>query len=420
MISRRGVLAAGAAVAAGAVAASCARWEPAASGVSQPGGLPDGWVGTWGAPAGGGEPNTERGLPYKSIRNLLHTNIGGQAVRLRMSNLYGAEPLELRHVTIALSAEPNTPAARPETMRDVTFSGQRTVVVPPGTEVWSDRVDLALPDDADILVTTYSTGASGPVSYHPMAVQFNYMAHGADLAAEPSAERFVAENSFWRYVTEVAVLAPEAAGTAVAFGGSSTDGSGSTMGGNGRWPDYLGRRLLELPPDRRMGVYNAGVSANRLLVDSNQYGHEGAGKVALDRLDRDVLDRAAARTLIMAHGINDLQQPPKVPNTPERLIEQFTKIVDRCHARNVRVVGTTLTPFKFWPSHNPETERERQKVNEFVRTSGLFDAVADFAAAVADPNDPELLRADYDFGDYLHCNDAGYEAMANSIDLSTL
>ncbi|TCP57381.1 lysophospholipase L1-like esterase [Tamaricihabitans halophyticus] len=420
MISRRGLFAAGMAVTAGAVVTSCTPWEKAAEGEERPGGLPDGWVASWGAPAGGPEPDTSKGYPFKSIRNLLQISLGGSAVRVRMSNLYGKDPLELKHVTVAIQAEPNSPEARPESMRTATFDGAQAVVIQPGTEVWSDKVDLELPHNANLLVTTYATGGSGPVSYHPMAVQFNYMAEGKDFADDPRADRFTEQNSWWRYVTEVAVYAPQAAGAVATFGGSSTDGAGSTMGGNARWPDYLGRRLIDMAPKQQMGVYNAGVSANRLLVDSNNYGHEGAGKVGLERLQRDVIDRAGVRTLIVAHGLNDLQQPPKVPNTAQRVIEQFTRIVSRCHDNDIRVVGTTITPFKYWGTHNPETERERQEINEFVLHGGVFDAVADFDKAILDPNDPLAMRPEFDFGDHMHCNDAGYRAMADAINLERL
>lgn len=420
MISRRGLLVAGTAVAAGAVAASCSSANGTKQGLRLPSGLPRGWVATWGAPSGGPEPLTDEGLPRKSIRNVLHTSIGGSAARVRLSNMYGTVPVRFDHVTLALAMESTSPAARPGTMRDVKFQGRADVVVQPGTEVWSDPVKLELPEDSDILVTTYSRDKSGPVSYHPMAVQQNFMADGEDVAADESPDRYVLENTFWRYVTEIAVLAPESPGTVVTFGGSTTDGSGSTMSGNGRWCNFLGRRLLTLPPNRQLGVFNAGVSANRMLMDSNRWGHMGAGKVAFHRLDTDVLNRAAVRTLIIAHGINDLWQPPLVPQTTSRLVAELQKIVSRCHTHGVRVVGTTLTPFKGWVGHNPDVEARRQEINRFIRNSELFDAVTDFVPAVADPRDPERIRPEFDFGDHLHCNDDGYRAMAEAIDLTAL
>lgn len=421
MISRRGLLAAGTAVAAGAVAASC---SPSANGTNKatrlPSGLPRGWVATWGAPSGGAEPGITEGWPRKSIRNILHTSIGGSAARIRLSNVYGTVPVRFDHVTLALGVASTSPAAKPGTMRDATFRGRRDVVVQPGTEVWSDRIDLELPEDSDILVTTYSRDKSGPVSYHPMAVQQNFMADGDDFAADEGPEKFVEENTWWRYVTEVAVLAPKSRGSVVPFGGSTTDGAGSTMSGNGRWSDFLARRLLTLPENRQLGVYNAGVSANRMLMDSNQFGHQGAGKIAFQRLDTDVLNRAGVRTLIISHGINDLWQPPIAPQTTTRLVEELQKIVTRCRTHGVRVVCCTMTPFKGWVGHNPDVEERRQEVNRFIRNSGQFDAVTDFVPAVADPNDPKRLRPEFDFGDHLHCNDAGYRAMAEAINLNDL
>lgn len=368
------------------------------------------WVGTWQTAPASARAGTDTGYPNQSIRNVVHTSIGGRAARVRLSNAYGTAPVLMGKVSVALSN--GGAGAIPGTMRAVTFGGAPTVTIPVGAEVVSDGVELNVPPDADLQVTVYTPEPSGPVTYHPQAYRENYFATG-DHAADESGAAFAPTTTSFHYVSGVEVRGSRAGGAVVALGDSITDGAWSTRGANMRWPDQLADRLLERPASQRLGVLNAGISANRL---ASQGTNPTAGQNALARLDRDVFSRAGVRTVVLMEGINDIQS--SVP--AEQLIMGLRQVVERGHAAGVRVVVGTITPWKGWRTYTPEREQIRVAVNQFIRTAGIFDAVVDFDAALRDPADPETLRPAYDSGDHLHPNDAGYRAMAGAVDLKSL
>jgi lysophospholipase L1-like esterase len=352
--------------------------------------------------------NTPDGYPNFSIRNVVHTSVGGTQARIRLSNAFGTSPLTFGHVTVAVAAE--APEAVPGSMRTLTFGGSQTVVVPAGAEVLSDPAALRVPADSNLLVTTYVPTPSGPVTYHPAAQQTSFFTRNGDHAAEESGAAFTERTSVWHYVSGVDVRSP-AKGAIVVLGDSITDGVGSVSGTNHRWPDLLSDRL-----DGRYGVLNAGISGNRLLLDVPG---SGFGRNALARFDDDVLSVGGVRTLIVLEGINDIQQTPHQTD-PEQLISAYRQLIAQAKARGIRVLGGTLTPFKGWRVYNETLEQTRQAVNTFIRTSGEFDGVIDFDKAIRDPADPLRMLPAYDTGDHLHPNDAGYQAMADAVRLSQL
>jgi lysophospholipase L1-like esterase len=377
------------------------------SGAPDPG-PPDGWVGTWATAPAAGVANTPDGYPNFSIRNVVHTSVGGTQARIRLSNAFGTSPLTFGHVTVAVAAE--APRAVPGSMRTLTFGGSPTVVVPAGAEILSDPAALRVPRDSDLLVTTFVPTPSGPVTYHPAAQQTSFFTRNGDHAAEESGAAFTERTSVWHYVSGVDVRSP-AKGAIVVLGDSITDGVGSVPGTNHRWPDFLSDRLAG-----RYGVLNAGISGNRLLLDIP--GH-GFGRNALARFDDDVLSVGGVRTLIVLEGINDIQQLPHQTD-PEMLISAYRQLSAQAKARGIRVLGGTLTPFKGWRVYDETLEQTRQAVNAFIRTSGEFDGVIDFDKAIRDPADPLRMLPAYDTGDHLHPNDAGYQAMAAAVRLSQL
>ncbi|MFD9959625.1 SGNH/GDSL hydrolase family protein [Amycolatopsis sp. NPDC058986] len=374
---------------------------------------PGGWVGTWSAAPAAGVPNTPDGYPDYSIRNVVHSSVGGTGVRVRLSNLFGAAPLTFGHVTVALASTSDSPRATPGTVRTLTFGGSSTVVVPAGADVLSDAAPLRIPADADLLVTTFVPGKSGPVTFHPLAQQTSFFTRAGDFTTEESGASFTERTAVWHYVTGVEVQ-NGGQGAVVALGDSITDGAGSRAGANHRWPDYLSDRLRAA--HRPLGVLNAGISANRLLLDVPG---SGAGRNALARFGHDVLGFGGVRTLIVLEGINDIQQDPHQTD-PARIISAYRQLVAQAKAHGIRVLGATLTPFKGWRVYNENLERTRQAVNAFIRTGGVFDGVVDFDAAVRDPADPLRMLPAYDSGDHLHPGDAGYQAMAAAVDLNRL
>jgi lysophospholipase L1-like esterase len=372
-----------------------------------------GWAGTWATAPAAGVANTPDGYPGYSIRNVVHTSAGGDRTRVHLSNAFGTAPLTFGHVTVAVQS--TGPDAVPGTLRSLAFGGAPSVVVPAGAEAVSDPADLRVPADANLLVTTYVPAKSGPVTYHPLAMQTSYFTRNGDFAASESGAPYTEQTSVWHYVSGVDVQGghpgSNARASIVALGDSITDGAGSTAGANHRWPDYLADRL-----HGRYGVLNAGISANRLLLDVPG---SSAGQNALSRFDRDVLSVGGVRTMIVLEGINDIQQDPHQTD-PAAIASAYRQLVTQAHARGIRVLGGTLTPFKGWRVYDDTLEATRQAVNAVIRTGGVFDAVIDFDAALRDPADPLRLLPAYDSGDHLHPGDAGYERMAAAVRLDRL
>ncbi|MFI5686649.1 SGNH/GDSL hydrolase family protein [Streptomyces sp. NPDC051636] len=366
------------------------------------------WTGTWEAAPSG----TASALPGAAIRNVVHLSVGGRVLRVHLSNRFGSAPLTLGAVTVALRSV-GGPDAVPGSLRTATFHGARTVTVPPGRDLVTDPVPLAVPDAADLLVTVATPTASGPATYHRTALQTGYIApDGDDAATAENGSAYTATTGHWYYVTGVDVRGP-APGSVIALGDSLTDGTGTTPDTNSRWPDRLAARLRLLSPPRRPGVLNAGIAGNRLLRD-------GTGPSALSRLDADALSRAGVRVLIVLEGINDIIKGSPRPGDVHAFEDAYRTIVARAHARGIRVVGATLTPYGGHGAFTAAREAVRRQVNTFIRAGGAFDAVADFDAAVRDPVRPQRIRPAYDSGDHLHFNDAGARALAGTVGLAAL
>ncbi|WP_320782222.1 SGNH/GDSL hydrolase family protein [Streptomyces sp. CRN 30] len=386
------------------------------------------WVGAWSASPAAAEPGTRAaGLAGRSVRNVVHAGVGGTSARITLSNLYGATPLTVSHATIALSDGTGTAAAAAGTMRRLTFSGNTRVVVPAGAQIISDAVRLTVPYGSDVLVTTYSPTASGPVTYHPHARQTSYLAPG-DLTEDTTgrlaggtAGGAWTETPYWRYLSALDLLSNEAEGTVVVLGDSITDGATSTADTNRRWTDVLGTRLRTAVADGRdvprYSVVNQGISGNRVLTDGT--GSPADNPSGLTRFPRDVLGRTNVRAVVVDLGVNDILRTPGTVDAGS-VLAGLRSLVDQAHARGVRVTGATLMPFGGHRGYSDSREAVRQEINAEIRAGRVFDAVADFDKALRDPYDPRRLRADYDCGDHLHPSDRGYARMAAAFDLDDL
>ncbi|MFJ1597691.1 SGNH/GDSL hydrolase family protein [Streptomyces sp. NPDC088261] len=391
-----------------------------------------GWTGTWAAAPGGPEPGAPHGYPGRSVRNIVHTSIGGTSVRITLSNRYGSRGLRIGHASVALrgpgggaggrsggtgavnatatAAGGGGAAALAGTMRRVTFGHAPAVTVPPGSQVVSDPVPLRLPPGADLLVTVYTPAAGGPVTYHRNALQTSYLARG-DRTEDIGGRAYTLPTTSWRYLTAVDVLAAGTRGAVVTFGDSITDGVGSHPDTNRRWPDHLADRLR----DRHVGVLNEGIGGNRLLGGGVERGKGASGVV---RFRGDVLDRAGVRAVVIDLGINDILAGRE--RDPARIVHGLADLTAQAHARGLRVIGSTLTPFGGYGGHTAAGEAVRQRVNEAIRAGGVFDGVVDFDRALRDPYAPDRLYPAYDSGDHLHPSDEGYRVMAGALDLGVL
>lgn len=366
-------------------------------------GIPRGVV-TWAASA----QRLGDGVADRSYRLVVRTSVAGSGLRVRLSNAFGDRPLTLDGVHAGIQDQ--GAALRRGSNRRLTFDGARTVTVPAGAAVWSDPLSGALPAATDLVVSLHTPDAAGPVTGHGMAMQTSYITSG-DHTGEEGAAHWTSATGSWFYLDAVSVRPPHAAtGAVAALGDSITDGWQSTTDLDRRWPDYLARRLREADAPLQ-GVADEGISGNMVLAD-------GAGQSALHRLDRDVLSQPGVRTVVLFEGVNDIKAHTGV--TAQDLIAGYREIADRAHAAGKCVVAATVGPFKGWSEWDPAAEAVRREVNAFVRTTGPFDAVADFDHVLRSPYDPERMLPFLDGGDHLHPNDKGMQAMADAVDLHTL
>ncbi len=362
-------------------------------------------------------PNWSDGFDNQSLRQVVRVSRGGSALRIRVSNVYGAAPLRLAGASIGRAGA--GAAVLPGTMLPVRFGRSPSTVVPAGREVASDAVALRVSPLERLTVTLYFAAPTGPATFHPFALATTYRAGGRHLFdPAPGAFAETSESSYYLSGLEVSGQHRGDRGAVVAFGDSITDGSLSTPDADNRYPDELAERLVAA--GRPIGVLNAGIGGNQVLTDM-----PGFGDRATARFQRDALDQPGVRTVIVLEGINDLGFGALAGTLPTagQLIDGHRSLIRAAHARGVKVIGATILPFKgtIYPGYYTEAgEAVRDAVNAWIRTSGEYDAVVDLERAVADPADPDQIRPDYNGGDSLHPNDAGMRAMAAAVDLDAL
>lgn len=334
------------------------------------------------------------GLTNETVRMIVHTTVGGQAVRVRVSNAYGTQPLHLGAVTVAEQEQgPVTRAQHP-----VTFAGQQTVDVPAGAEAASDPVPLPTRGNENLAVSLYLPKATGPATWHTKAQSTTYLSNAGDWAAEPGGSPYQDITTSWFFLDGVDVLARPVRGTVVAFGDSITDGSYSTLDADATYPEQLARRL------RDYAVLNEGIGGNEVLTDS-----PGGGAAAVHRFARDVLDQPGVTDVVFLEGVNDIGRDHA---SADQLIAAMKDLIEQAHARCLTVVGGTITPFANSVYDTDAHQQARETVNTWIRDSGAFDAVADFDQALRDPADPLVIDPRYHTVGDLHPNDRGYQVMA--------
>lgn len=379
-------------------------------------------------------PSPEAGAEDQTFRLIAKPDLWGGRMRLRFSNVYGKKPVTLDGFHLGLQATAGNLV--PGTNRPFTFNGgAKSVTIAPGALAWSDPVNLPFARDPGapglagrkLAVSFHVAGSSGPMTWHAKAVQTSYVSppKSGSLGADQSDAGFPYTTASWFFLDAIDVMAPADTVVVVCFGDSITDGTGTTMNGDDRWPDVLSRRL-HAAYGNRVSVVNAGIGGNQVVgpADYNTKPIPG-GPGALDRLDRDVLTLSGVATVIWMEGINDFG----AANTAaETVIAGYRDGVQRIKAKGIKVVGATLTSaLHSTPTHGrPEVEAKRQALNQFVRSSGVFDAVVDFDAVTIDQKTGEILPQYQPNstvggpGDKLHPNRAGYAAMGNAVDISAL
>jgi lysophospholipase L1-like esterase len=419
------------------------------------------WVGTW---ATSPQATTSVSFSNQTLRMIVHTSIGGHKVRVRFSNAYGTAtasgggPLAIGAAHIALRApctviypgylySPGPPSVQPPppggtcptiagsaivpgSDRVLTFGGSPSTTVWGGALAVSDPVDLDVPPLADLAVSFYLPGAvPASVTYHGTAKQTSYIsaAGAGDLTAATVMPANTTLTVSWYFLNTVEVLASEETAAIVTLGDSITDANVSTQDTNFRWPYELARRLNTGHRKHKMGVLDHGTGGDKVTWDSTS-AVVGANDSGQHRFDRDVIAAPGATHVIVLLGVNDLRNTGPPPDNPATLVTAddviggYKQMILRAHSAGIKIYGGTLVPW--WQSIFTNDNwtlvkwQKAQAINNWIRTSGAFDAVVDFDKCLADPSDPKKMLPIYDSGDHLHPSDLGYVHMGDCIDLS--
>jgi len=348
-----------------------------------------------------------------TLREIVHISVGGPQIRLRFTNEFGLDPLTVADAHVALSAGGG--AIQSSTDHAVTFGGAASVNIPPGAAMFSDPVQLAVASLSDIAVSFYlPPQIMRAETFHAFADQDNYLADGHAPAAAELPQATIL--SSWYFFDGIDVAAASGARAIVTLGDSITDGAHATHNANRRWPDVLAARLSHDPNLANVSVLNEGIGGNRVL-------NEMTGPSALSRTDRDLLAQSGVRYVIVLEGINDIGrlahvQVPWDAITAPQLEMGLKQIADRAHEHGLQVFGATLTPYRGAGYYSDAGEQVREAVNDWIRTSGVFNGVIDFDKITRSPQNPKVFNLPYDSGDRLHPSDEGYKAMGEGIDLS--
>jgi lysophospholipase L1-like esterase len=374
---------------------------------------PPHWVGTWAtAPFAASNTSGQFGATDMTLRQIVHVSLGGDRVRILLSNEFGSDPLTIGAAHIALSeggAEIKLASANA-----LTFGGRNSITIPPGAMAVSDPADLKLPALTDVAVSLFIPAQPmRQLTRHEYADQTNFLADG-NVVGKKTLEDPKTFTS-WEFLKGIDVLAPADGAAIVAFGDSITDGAYATMNENMRWPDVLARRLHADKKTAGLAVLNEGIGGNRVL-------HDGTGPSALARFNRDVLAQAGVKYLVIMESINDIGvgTSPKGGRetvSADDLIAGLQQLVERAHVQGIKVFGATLTPFGGAGYQSDAGEKIRVAVNDWIRSNKSLDGVIDFDMATRDPANPSVFLPAMEHGDHLHPGDAGYKAMGDAIDL---
>ena len=290
----------------------------------------------------------------------------------------------------------------------LTFDGAKALRLEPGKEAWSDPVDLAVKQHEDLTVSLFLPEATTPEAFHPVGLKTQFLAAGDHCGDTTVVSAGMgSRTTMYFFVSDVQIMAPAKSKVIVAFGDSITDGAASANDANGSWPDVLSKRLPALSDGTPVSVINMGIGSNRLLTS------DAAGPAGLKRLEDDVLSRPNVSHLILMEGINDISYEQV---SAEKLIAAYEQVVEKAHAKGIKVFGATLLPIQNSRKDTPANEATRQAVNKWIREARRFDAVLDFEKVVQDPQNPLRIRKELT-GDYVHPNTEGYRLMAESVPL---
>jgi lysophospholipase L1-like esterase len=366
-------------------------------------------------------PFNQSGVVFQNstIRQTVKVSLDAESLRLEISNAFGGSDLPITAVTLAMPSNQTAGirTIKADTVKTLTFSGSESIIIPNGASVFSDTVQFPVSAQSLLSISIYLQRGqtTNLITSHPGSRTTSYFVAGnhvatADLVGAASADH-------WYFINSIEAQLNESSSTIAFVGDSITDGRGSTVNGNNRWPDQLLARMQNTTTLDNVAILNVAAGANRILAD-------GLGPNALGRIDRDVISHAGVCYAIIFEGVNDIGTAPTDSGSQQRvgdrLIQAYQQMIMRIRRHGILVFGATITPMT-GPGQaygDPNREKTRQRINEWIRSAGKFDAVIDLDAAVRDPKKPEQLLELYDTGDHLHLNAEGYRAMAAAVDLA--
>jgi len=390
--------------------------------VSLPGAASAKWVASWTAaphaPLGTTGPFAAAAYDNVTLTQIVRITEGGDKVRVTFSNRYGPGPLAIGAARIFRIDDAGKEIAGAS--RTLTFSGDASAVIPRAAPFVSDPVALTVPSLSRLKVEFYLPKATGPCTCHLTGQDELAVSPPGNFVGKPFEP--VSKAQYRAFLSGVEVDSAKTLGTIVAYGDSITDGVGSTPGKNTRWPDILANRLQAA--GKRWAVANQAISGNRVLSP-------GMGESALARFDEDVLSLPNVKYMIIFEGVNDIGNRfgtrtggPQIPGmdqpqiTVEEMIAGYKQLITRAHEKGIKVIGSPIGPYKGASYWTEEGEAAREKINNWILTSGAFDGTVRLDTAFADPADPRQMRDGYHMGDHLHGSDAGLKAVGESIDLN--
>ena len=389
--------------------------------------LTNAWIATWATSPQSGTPDPREPLlniDNQTVRERVRSSIGGSRIRLRFSNEFGSSPLLIGAATVAIPKDVST--IKEESIRNVTFEGRNSIEIPVGAPVLSDPISLQLTPGAEIGISIYFPNRLTTPTLHAFAFKHAVVSQHGDFTHERKIDP-AALSTASISLTAVLVPAQPSNRLVVAFGDSISDGDGSTVDADNNYPNNLIRRIAKTSNGSTLAVVNEGIVGNRLLRDTDIFGVS-----ALARFDRDALVLPGVTHIVLLEGINDIGfvgakmdgqylSDPAETRSAQDIIDAYQQLISRAHARGIKVIGATITPCEgvdIPGYYSDAKELVRKTVNKWIRTGGAFDGMIDFDAVVRDPDHPTRLLPKFASKDHLHPNDAGYKAMADSIDLA--
>ena len=372
------------------------------------------WVGSWSTAPQLVEPRNvppAPGLTGNTLRQIISPSLGGKSIRLKFSNEFSDRPVEMKSVEIAIVTE--QPSIDISTKKTLKFDGEEGVSMPAGEAVFSDALTFEFNPRTKLAITIKFGETAEKITGHPGSRTTSYLVEGNQEIAEEDFTKAVTTDH-WYAINTLEVMAGENASAIAILGNSITDGRGSGTNKQNRWPDILAESLLQHSETKNVGVLNMGIGGNAVL-------RGGLGPTGLNRFDRDILSQSGVKYLIIMEGVNDLGGTPDSTaafNVANGLIEAYKTMIDKAHAKDIKVYGGTITPIEKSFYYKDYREEARQKVNDWIRNNGAFDAVIDFSKFLENPEEPNVIHPDLQSGDYLHPNEKGYKVMGESIDLS--